>query len=50
MDGGKQRLQKQYAGYDELRNIPSVDGTTQLSPYLRFGLLSCREIYWSFVD
>ena len=50
VDGGKQRLQKQYAGYDELRNIPSVDGTTQLSPYLRFGLLSCREIYWSFVD
>ena len=28
-----------------MRNIPSIDGTTRLSPYIRFGLISIREIY-----
>ncbi len=30
--------------YDELRNKPGVDGTSRLSPYLHFGLISIREI------
>ncbi|KAA3648488.1 MAG: deoxyribodipyrimidine photo-lyase [Chloroflexi bacterium] len=29
--------------YDELRNRMDVDGTSQLSPYLRFGMLSARQ-------
>lgn len=30
--------------YDELRNEPSVDGTSRLSPYLHFGFISIQEI------
>jgi deoxyribodipyrimidine photo-lyase len=30
--------------YDELRNEPSVDGTSRLSPYLHFGFISIKEI------
>jgi deoxyribodipyrimidine photo-lyase len=30
--------------YDELRNEPSVDGTSRLSPYLHFGFISIFEI------
>lgn len=32
-------------GYDDTRNFPAIDGSTKLSPYLRFGLVSVREIY-----
>ncbi|RMH81355.1 MAG: deoxyribodipyrimidine photo-lyase [Acidobacteria bacterium] len=31
--------------YEELRNFPGVDGTSRLSPCIRFGLLSTREVY-----
>lgn len=31
--------------YEELRNFPGVDGTSKLSPCIRFGILSLREIY-----
>jgi deoxyribodipyrimidine photo-lyase len=30
--------------YDKTRNDPSVDGTSRLSPYLHFGVLSIQEI------
>jgi len=43
----KARLQKDYSHYDLQRNIPSIDWTTQLSPYIRFGLVSIREVFWS---
>lgn len=31
-------------GYREQRNLPAVDGTSRLSPYLRFGLVHPRQI------
>jgi deoxyribodipyrimidine photo-lyase len=30
--------------YDETRDIPSINGTSRLSPYLRFGLVGYREV------
>jgi deoxyribodipyrimidine photo-lyase len=42
----KERLQSfSFWSYDETRNTPSIDWSSKLSPYLRFGLLSPREIY-----
>lgn len=35
------------ANYAEARNVPSLDGTSKLSPYLRFGVFSPRIIYYS---
>lgn len=32
------------ANYAETRNFPAIDGTSRLSPYLRFGALSIRKI------
>ncbi|MGJ8655589.1 MAG: cryptochrome/photolyase family protein [Akkermansiaceae bacterium] len=34
--------------YDKMRDIPSVDGTSQLSPYLQWGQVSAREVYHAF--
>lgn len=34
--------------YDGARDIPSIDGTSQLSPYLQWGQISAREIYHAF--
>lgn len=31
-------------GYEETRNRPDLQGTSQLSPYLRFGLISPRQV------
>jgi len=30
--------------YDKTRNLPGIDGTTRLSPHLRFGTVSVRKI------
>lgn len=38
-------MDRDFSNYDELRNIPSIDGSTRLSPYIRFGIFSIREIY-----
>ena len=46
-----QRLLKEFvSGYDapiydykERRNLPGVEGTSRLSPYLRFGMISARQ-------
>jgi deoxyribodipyrimidine photo-lyase len=31
--------------YTDTRNIPSLDGSSRLSPYIRFGLISIRQLY-----
>ncbi len=49
MEFGRSRLDRDFSHYDELRNLPAVDGSTRLSPYIRFGIFSIREIYRKFV-
>ena len=34
-----------FAHYDEFRNIPQINKTSRLSPYIRFGLVSIRWLY-----
>ncbi|HNR64105.1 MAG TPA: deoxyribodipyrimidine photo-lyase [Thermotogota bacterium] len=36
--------------YDTDRDIPSIEGTSRLSPYLRFGLVSVRTLYAKSMD
>jgi deoxyribodipyrimidine photo-lyase len=36
-------LEKQAADYAEARDVPARDGTSRLSPYLRFGAISIRR-------
>ena len=36
--------EKQIINYHNTRDIPSVDGTSFLSPHLRFGTISIREV------
>ena len=46
-DGGRKRLERlDIDHYHLTRNTPSLDGTSQLSPYIRFGVLSIREVYY----
>lgn len=33
------------ASYEHRRDLPSVDGTSRLSPYLKFGNISIRRVY-----
>jgi deoxyribodipyrimidine photo-lyase len=40
----KKDWRKKISNYDSSRDIPSVEGTSRFSPYLRFGLMSPREI------
>ncbi len=47
---GSERMDRDFSNYDEIRNIPSIDGSTRLSPYIRFGVFSIREIYAKFVS
>jgi deoxyribodipyrimidine photo-lyase len=46
---GHERMGRNFTHYDEIRNLPAVDGSTRLSPYIRFGIFSVREIYAKFV-
>lgn len=46
---GRERMDRDFSHYDELRNLPAVDGSTRLSPYIRFGVFSIREIYQKLV-
>ncbi len=39
-------FQKQVINYEDDRDFPAHSGTSRLSPCLRFGLLSVRELYW----
>jgi deoxyribodipyrimidine photo-lyase len=45
MEFGRARLDRDFSSYDDLRNLPAIDGSTRLSPYIRFGIFSIREIY-----
>ncbi len=45
---GRERIERDFSHYDELRNLPWVDGSTRLSPYIRFGIFSIREVYGKF--
>ncbi len=45
MELWKKRMERDFSRYDEERNLPGVDGSTRLSPYIRFGVFSIREIY-----
>lgn len=47
---GRERMERDFLHYDELRNYPAIDGSTRLSPYMRFGIFSVREIYEKFQD
>jgi deoxyribodipyrimidine photo-lyase len=41
-----ERLSKfAFSNYMNTRNYPYIDGTSRLSPYIRFGIVSIREIY-----
>jgi len=42
---GRDRIGRDFSHYNDLRNLPWVDGSTRLSPYIRFGVFSIREIY-----
>jgi deoxyribodipyrimidine photo-lyase len=33
--------------YGERRDFPAIDGTSRLSPHLRFGTISGRTVFWS---
>ncbi len=37
-------LQKGLAGYERTRDLPAIDGTSRISPYLRFGMISIRRM------
>jgi deoxyribodipyrimidine photo-lyase len=38
------------AAYDSMRDFPAVEGTTELSPHLKFGTISPREVLWASRD
>lgn len=42
----KNRINKgEFTNYEKLRNFPSINKTTRLSPYIKFGCISIRELY-----
>lgn len=46
---GRERLEnfmKQIGDYDERRDLAADDGTSRLSPHLKFGTVSIREAFW----
>lgn len=38
-------LEKSISNYEQNRNFPAIDGTSQLSPALKFGVISIRKIW-----
>jgi deoxyribodipyrimidine photo-lyase len=52
--GARQRLERFLAGgvsaYLDERDRPDHEGTSRLSPYLHFGEISPRQIWWEVVD
>ena len=49
-EAAKERLEqfKEYiADYDDDRDYPAKDKTARLSPHMKFGTLSPREVYWA---
>lgn len=53
-EGAQQKLERFITevieDYDDGRNVPSVQGTSQLSPYLHFGLLSPNQAWYAVHD
>ena len=52
-DGAHERLsafQRHAATYGETRNLPSVEGSSRLSPHLHFGELSAAQIWYAVAD
>lgn len=42
----EKRLEKfEFEKYDKLRDFPGLDGSSKLSPCIRFGIISLRQIY-----
>ena len=39
-----------FAKYDKERDYPSMNKTTKLSPYLKFGCVSIREVFWECIN
>jgi len=42
--------QNKLSSYDEVRDVPSIKGTSGLSPYLAAGVISPRYILWSLLN
>jgi deoxyribodipyrimidine photo-lyase len=43
-----QRVAKgEFMNYDKYRDFPAMDRTTKLSPYLKYGCISIREMFWT---
>jgi Deoxyribodipyrimidine photolyase len=48
---GFRRLEEfDFRAYNELRNRLDLDGTSKLSPYIRFGVISLKKIYGKAVE
>lgn len=49
---GEAHLEKaaSLSDYEETREKPSIEGTSKLSAYLKFGVVSPREAYWAVRD
>jgi deoxyribodipyrimidine photo-lyase len=41
---------KKLVDYDKVRDFPEISGTSGLSPHLKFGTISIREVYWGIRD
>lgn len=50
MEFWKERMGRDFSSYEDERNTPSIDGSTRLSPYIRFGVFSVREVYKKVKD
>lgn len=46
----EQFLQHRAEHYDSMRNIPGVDGTSRLSPFLSLGVISIRQVFSALND
>lgn len=48
-EGGRKRLEEfrdRILEYDEKRDLAAEEGTSKLSPHLKFGTVSIREVFW----
>lgn len=46
----RNRIKTLQSSYKTQRDFPAVNGTSMLSPYIKFGCVSIREVYWRCVD
>lgn len=52
-ESGLERLESfkdEIGFYKERRDIPAKDGTSRLSPHLKFGTVSIREVFWEMEE